>query len=501
MIRPSTCLYLFVFIFLVYGSTKSAFAEQDFQIVKSGDYQIIVADKLASTFDGRDILGTHLFWYNYQKDLISPETHESYSSVISFFQKTKGVIRYGGSANELPWKTCRGQLTVRPIVKPVPWYGPMQCQFGIEEYLSIIQSTGGNKAWVFANIAGVDGNLFSTRELSNEASQAASDFRVIASHLDRYWELGNELERGRYNWSPEMIAQRASQAGKEIVARDKDARLILPVIEFDSPNQPIRKIFNERLLRAMTQSVKGIALHLYYDGAPGGPPIPTQLKTVIESAATFRSITGHAGEVWITEHGRWPEGDGSIPDWKLRWYKTNDLDGVLGTADFLIGLAQIDEVAGAMLHGLRAGPWNIFEKSDGDPHLTGVGRLLILFSDSASGHRLQTRSVSLNRSNYKGGYDMRATAFIDHNQQTVSLWVVNRSPIPIFTLVSIPPHGVPAKFLKGSSLTCPVSDGKCTGNQFKVSPVNIGQVKDTQDGQKVMLPARSVITLQFKYIQ
>lgn len=476
-------------------------AEQNYKDVKLGTYRIEVTDKAVSRFDGRNLLGTHSLWWGYQKDLVSPITNESYPSVISFLAKTKSVIRFGGGVNEIPWKACADPLAARVEYKAVEWAGPMKCQFGINEYLSVIQQTGGKEAWLVANIAGIDYQLYSSTELVKSVGEAAVDMELHADNLMRYWELGNELERGRYNWSPEMIAQRASNAGKEIISKDPDAHLILPLIEFNAPNQPPRKIFNDRLLRAMKQPVDGVALHLYYDGAPGGPSIPTQLKTIVESAETYRAITGRAGEVWVTEHGRWPEGDGRNKEWKSNWYKTNDMDGVLGTADFLIAISQVADVAGAMLHGLRAGPWNVFEKTSADPCLSGVGLLLTLFADTSHDTRLQTHTSSLNKSGYKGGYDIRATAFSSEDKQKFSLWIVNRSPYSVSTKLSLSSRNSIAKFFKGNSLLCPIANGKCSGNQFRLLSVNNSQIKNDKNGLSVILPARSVTALEFEYLK
>lgn len=490
------------FIFTTgYARFVDANAEKSSEIVTSGEYHINVFDKFVSNFSARNLLGTHSLWWGYQKDLVSPITNKSYPSVLSFFYRTKGVIRYGGGANEIPWEACTGPVSSRKKVKAVSWAGPMQCRFGIEEYLSVVRASDGKESWLIANIAGTDYELLPMNQMVTTIGQAALYMKRSAVNLKRYWELGNELERGRYGWSPEKIARRASAAGVEISKIDTNARLILPLIEYDANKQPVRKVFNERLLRSMSHEVNGISLHLYYDGAPGGPSIPTQIRTVVESATLFREINGRQGEVWVTEHGRWPEGDTRSNNWEAQWYKTNDMDGVMATADFLIALAQVEDVAGAMLHGLRAGPWNVFEKSNHEPYLTGVGQLLDLFSEASSGNRLETRTVSLNQSKYKGGYDMRASAFVSPDNKIISLWVVNRSPVAITSQLTMPRHAVAAKLIKGSSLLCPLVDGRCSGDQFKVFQVNPEQVKYNQDKLKLTLPSRSVSVFQFGYMQ
>lgn len=338
-------------------------AEPSTHIVSQGAYRITVADAKASRFDARELLGTHSLWWGYQSDLWIPGSTNSYPTVNTFFKKSGGLIRYGGGANEIPWQACSAPIADRTPVKAVSWAEPMKCLFGVPEYLSTVRANGGGGAWLIANIAGVDFQIYGLNEMLLSVGQAATSLRATGADLDRYWELGNELERGRYGWSPETIAARASAAAQEILQRDPLARLVLPLIEYNDPNQPPRTVFNQRLLTSMTQPVSRLALHLYYDGAPGGPSVPTQLNTITETAALYRQVHGQPSAIWITEHGRWPEGLPGALNWQDSWYKTNDMDGVLGTADFLIALTQIEDVAGAMLHGLRAGPWNVFDKA------------------------------------------------------------------------------------------------------------------------------------------
>lgn len=499
MFHRSRLSALFAGVLALVGLAGSVGAEQKgSHIVMPGAYRIEVAVEKASSFDARGLLGTHSLWWGHQADLWVPGTTSNYPAVNSFFQSTKGIIRYGGGANEISWRTCGGPAVLRIAAKAVPWAGPMKCEFGIPEYLQTVRATGGQEAWLIANLAGLDQQIFSVPDMVAEVGGAAAMLQTEGHGLQRYWELGNEMWTGRLRWPPEMIANRANAAGQEIRRVDPAAKLVLPLIEYNDPRQPARKVFNERLLRAMTLPIDGIALHLYYDGAPGGPSIPTQISTVTDTAALYQKVHGGATPLWITEHGRWPEGEPGGKDWKSSWYKTNDMDGVLGTADFLIALAQIDDVAGAMLHGLRAGPWNIFDKTPLGPEPSGVGKLLLLFAEASPITRLQTRSTSQNQSEYKGGYDLRATAFASDDQRRISLWVINRAPTPIATELVLPATPSKMGFTKGSSLVCPVTNGRCAGSQYRVFPVNNEQVSPIKNGAIVNLPARSVTTLTFE---
>lgn len=464
--------------------------------VKNGAYEIVVEKSRVSSLEAVHLLGVHSLWWGHQNDLWVPGTSSNYPSVENFFQRVKGITRFGGGANEIPWTACSGSIITRQPVKAVDWAAPMPCLFGVPEYLNTLRKADNKNAWLIANIAGNDYKSYSEIELQANSEAAATYLRSNSVDFNRYWELGNELERGRYQWPPEMIAKRASAAGQSILRKDPAAMLIAPLIEYNAANQPPRRAFNERLLKALSVPLAGVALHLYYDGSPGGPSIPTQISTVIETANIYQKVKGNPAAIWITEHGRWPEGDPSQKDWKANWYKTSDREGVIGTADFIIGLSQIPEVAGAMLHGVRAGPWNIFDKTATGPSASGVGKLLLLLADTGATKRLITATHSENQSGYKGGYDIRAAAF-ERADGSVSIWVINRAATAITVNTDLSHNNPSLQFTTGNSLICLQSDGKCAGDQFRVFAVSRAQAQARSGSFAISLPAHSVSTLTF----
>lgn len=479
------------------ASLHLAHADSQPPFISPGPYRVVIEKTPVSDAPPHLLLGVHSLWWGHQNDLWIPGQSSNYQAVSSFLEKVQGIVRYGGGANEIPWSACTGPLAARKPVKAVDWAGPMPCLFGVPEYLQTMRKAGNANAWLIANIAGIDHLAYSETELQLNAGAAADSLKENAGDFTRYWELGNELERGRYQWSPEMIGRRASLAGQAILRQDAAARLVVPMIEYNASNQPPRKNFNERLLKSVTQPLAGIALHLYYDGAPGGPSIPTQINTVVETAEIYRKVKGNPASIWITEHGRWPEGDPGQKNWKSNWYKTNDMEGVLGTADFLIALSQVPEVTGAMLHGVRAGPWNVFDKTPNGPTPSGVGRLLLLFADTAPAGRLRTKTTSENQSGYKGGYDMRAAAFDSPNKDALSVWLINRASNAISVNLDLRQRTKKPVFLSGSSLICPLVEGKCSGDQYRTFPVSKNQVQNHEAGATVSLPANSVNTFIF----
>lgn len=460
---------------------------------KPFDYHAVVQDVAASHHPARDLLGVHSLWWGHQETLMDG-AGLTFPAVESWLRATGGVIRFGGGANEIPWEACGDHRENRKAFKAVPWAGPMVCRFGIDEYLQLTRKSGGTKAWLLANIAGEDQMPWSDEKMRAEAGKAARALVEMAPDLQRVWEIGNELDRGHRLWPTERLAARVSLAATAILAADPKAKLVLPMMDYDVPRQLKRIEYNKRFLESITIPVQSIAHHIYYDGLKGGPSIPTQLKPIVDSAALFRKLKGKPAEVWITEHGRWPDGDPSEPDWKTRWHQTNDLSGVISTADFLIAISQIEEVAGAMLHGLRAGPWNIFEKGPNGLQPTGVGRLLEMLAQTGATTRLKTTSEGVNRSGYRGGYDVRAAAFKTGRSGELVLWIVNRSPEPAKLFVALP-AALLGSFDSGRSLICLQRDGRCTGDQFREIEMRETQLNAAAGGVSVSLPAAGVTVI------
>jgi hypothetical protein len=461
-------------------------------------YRLTVTDNVLSSAPARQLLGVHSLWWGHAEGLFAEDGRQTRAEVRDWLAATGGVLRYGGAVNEISWRACAGPQKERLPVKAVPWGGPMRCRFGSPEYLDLLRDAGLSTTWFLPNLAGIDYQLGDIDWLAAEAAEQAGLIADQAPLASRFWELGNELERGRYQWSPEQLGQRATAVGQAILERDRQAQLVLPLIEFDHPAQPPRRKFNERLLKATSLQLAGFAMHQYYDGAPGGPSISTQLSTLRDTASQIARTPGAPAVIWITEHGRWPEGDGSNPDWRQQWYRTNDMDGVLGTADYLVGLSQIAQVSGAMLHGLRAGPWNQFDIVAGVPRPTGTAQLLEMLGSSGAEQRLATYSFSRNDSGYAGGYELRGAAFRDAGRQQLVVWVVNRAEHAVGMDLNLQGATGSLGLGHGQALQCLRTDAPCQGADFERTPLADVLPEAPARSVRLKLPPRSVVVYRFE---
>ena len=442
--------------------------------------------------DASLLLGTHSLWFDFPR-----KYWEGRDSLVSVFQRaTNGIIRFGGGVNEAEWSVCGNPFVDRKRAKVVDWAGPLLCEFGWDEYLDVALRGEQGYVWFVANVVGQDGIQYDDEVMRGKVQQAADRLRTLAPFANRIWELGNELERGNVRWGASQISRRLVLAGKAIREVDPNATLVAPLTEFDPSPITSRAAFNSSLLQGYGRSFKEFSVHQYYDGAPGGPKVSTQLmnlRDIVRQVSSF--VPG--GSVWITEHGRWPEGMPSNPGWKDNWWQTNSLGGVISTADYLIGISQIPQVNGAMLHGLRAGPWNVMTFTHGNASLTGVGHLLSIFSQIEGKKRLVTELSGGRFPSGWSSYDARVAALSTAEKDRVAVWAVNRSSRPLFFRLKQDGRVRPWRIIKSLSLECISGEHDCPSEKLKVHEGDVNMLSAVySSGEKaIVLPPHSVLAI------
>lgn len=379
----------------------------------------------------KNLFGLHSLWWGVQATLanddgvVTPEVADTL--------KVSGVsaIRNGGGANESNWRECIGPQASRKAQKVVDWAGPMVCRFGVAEYERLNDALGVRVSWHIANMVGYEMQVNSPEAQSVSAAHHARTVANLAPRRTRYWEMGNELERGRLKWPAAEIAARTEKVARAIGTADPEAKLVLPLTEYRPAWMRDDKEHNRELIRRFKPYSNSFALHLYYDNPPDGPSVANRLQLI---TSTIRLIQGEGvtePAIWITEHARWPKGNSSMSNWKTNWYQTEDFDAVLSTADFLAGLSQIEPVVGAMWHGLRTGPWNFLREHNGRVEMGPIAELYRFLRPSQDLTALETRLTSRPTQDHLGRYAIRASAFTqDHAPgvpRSTIVWIVNRS--------------------------------------------------------------------------
>lgn len=444
------------------------------------------------------LLGVHSLWWGmtapyYANGNLAPVLR-------NLFASTGGVMRFGGAANEADWSMCGNELTQRSAAKVVTWAGAMRCDYGWSEYLNSTLNQGKGNAWMIANVVGNASGEYSESTLDSQLRTGASRLAQLAHSANRTWELGNELERGAVNWGPEKMAARLKLAAKSLRGADPQATLVFPLTEYDPPNWS-RKAFNDTLLKNAAGNFTDFALHQYYEGAKGGPRVSTQLMVVREAAAQIEQHIGKGGGLWLTEHGRWPAGLPEDKGWEANWWLTNSMSGTRATADYLIGLSQIPAVKGAMLHGVRAGPWNIVANGSSGPYLTGVGKLLQLFGQSGAKFRLRTATTGAEFPVDWAGYLGRVAAFETGTSGEYVIWGVNNGATSFNARLTIGGLNRQVDVLDAATLACPKTEVECSTEKVILSPQTANRaayLRSSSAETVLTLPANTVFTLRLR---
>lgn len=378
------------------------------------------------------LFGVHSLWWDTQNDLADANGVVKAAAITALRDAGVTLIRYGGGANELDWSGCYGAMKARFAQKVVDWAGPMRCRFGLAEYEQLNKAIDASASWYIANLVGFAGKQTSPGTMASAAGGMAEAVKANAGNRARYWELGNELERAQLKWPVNTIVNRGKLVAQTIRTVDPQAHFVVPLLEYRPDWISDEDAHNLELIRRFKDIASDYALHVYYDNPPEGPSVSNRLQVISTVARQLKRERVADPAIWITEHARWPTGDSRKPNWKKNWYQTGNFDAVLSTADFIIGLTQIDLVAGAMWHGLRAGPWNFLVNDDGTIQPGLIARLYGFLKPAGDLSVLQTRTTSVVTPVHLGGYAVRGTAFT-HRQTTggsptLLVWLVNRSP-------------------------------------------------------------------------
>lgn len=396
-----------------------------------------VSDRVVKTI-GPEYFGFNLENTEFQLSLWDPEKHQVRPEVVRYLKDhfPGAVYRYPGgtTSNYHRWKTSVGVVKKRVPVRINDWTELPRIEFGVDEFLDFVDSTGG-QVWYVLNLKGDIDKLVSIDTMAREAGELTRHIHERKVPVLR-WELGNELDRFEEKWISNLYVDRAKAVMASVRKIDPKARFVAMMADFDA--QSDRGInasqYNTALARGLKGQVSEFAQHLYYDGEPDGPPVPNRTNHVCESIADARAGGIPADDIgfWITEHARWPEGQGE--EWNGNWNQSGDLGASIGMADLIISSTQLPQVKGSDLHALHGttGPWPMFHMPQGKSayHPSVTMHAYALLRETLLPEVLATEARSANPADYGGGYSARGTVMASADRSKYSVWAINRDAKP-----------------------------------------------------------------------
>lgn len=381
--------------------------------------------------------GFNLEWLEFQKGMLwDSNAHRVLPGVVDIFKAFPGAVyRFPGgtNSNHIDWRDAVGPVANRAPRKQVSWLAPLRAEFGLDEYLHFVKDVKG-QAWYVANLYGLlDG-------AADPAQLAVNAGRLAAYAKEREtegfppilrWELGNELDRAQYKWSPERLANTALQVSAAIAQSAPGSKFVH--LQQEYPAQAAKGFtairYNKELRAPLAVLKPEFAMHFYFDGPPDAPPADYFLKQLCQVVDGAKA-EGSQGKVWVTEQGRVPNAFWAKTPKEL-WPETANLQAAVSIADMLIALTQVPEAQGAFTHSLVASssPWPLVHpRSNGtvDPSVTLLG--MTVLRQSMLPDVLATKQVSSANGTLGASYLVRSAVLADASRENFTLWAINRSP-------------------------------------------------------------------------
>lgn len=410
------------------------------KINKSSQYKIIVKDKFINNLKP-SFFSFNIEWVGFQYSHWDSKNKIVNADVIDFLNNDfKGAIyRYPGGtvSNHFNWKFSTGKVGNRTKQKAVNWSDPLTTEFGFNEYLKFLDSVNGIP-WLVTNLHGGFSTEYDIEQLADLAFDWVKETNNLNVKILR-WELGNELDRGKYKWTFSKYSQRANIIKKSIKRSKPTAKYVLFLRDFDVEGEKSSYSYNRNLIKKDNDALSEFALHQYYDQPNGGPSVKNRLQYLCSCVEEVEKQKRDSPSIWVTEHARAPVKI-TKKGWKDDYKKTYDLQSALSVADYLTGLSKISGVKGAFIHSLSSsnGPWSLFHVNNKKVKPSLVYWSIKLLRNDFMPNVLETDIESLNNSSYLGGYDFRASVFTNRDYKKYKIWMVNRSSSKIEVRLKIP---------------------------------------------------------------
>ena len=455
----------------------------------------------------RTLYSFNMRYNQFERELFNESTWRPFTPITDQLLPMPGVFyRYPGGivANHFEWEKAALSRTDRMAQRASGEALDVYPYFGPAEYLEWMKQVKGT-AWWTLNLLGT-GKVSEFVELPS-ATMAESN-KKLASYLSSHYptqtqwmfQLGNELERNRYEWPNEKYVSRSRDTINAMLGVNPNAKFVAFMREFNIKYKYTRtgtssaSLFFKDVMTGLPM-IHDFSLQFYYDGQLSSTAkyvtIPDMLNKVQMALAMAKQARPDNYNVWITEHSkRFIITSGVAPP-------ANALDTGLSAGDFLLGMTQVPEVKGAGLQGLQ-GDRSVFYKDTlkGTPAFWALRML----ETQPWSRVLASRTVSPNKSGYPGGYDIRAVGFIDPTGTKLGVSAVNRHNQSMQLEINYAPFKNVSKavrhyHLSGVSGVDPAKIEKT----FNVvtAPTPIDKVFSSTGSIVIVLPPSSVSTITF----
>ncbi|MFD2333442.1 fibronectin type III domain-containing protein [Cohnella sp. GCM10020058] len=468
------------------------------------------------------LLGYNTDWLSSQDMLIDSTTSTTVKQ--AFYDLMQGVpaglMRVAGTDSmAMRWKYTIGTLEERTAFPSVYGGNTGKQRYGIMEWLNSTKTLDANRkiTWTFNMLKETamdqaDLAEFLTGDGVHDPNGGTNwaQKRIDLGHTDPVqiatYELGNELDQSS-RFPINTYIQKSKDIIREVKRVDPNAKFAALAVtgpwgsKYGGPTGNWRDWHNA-ILAQMGNDIDYITFHPYYYGLPPSE-IEKYLNSLRDDIAAWESSSAnlnpaHHIQIYISEHGVWPLGDGEPANYATYAYRTHDLNGTLGVAEFINRMYKRPEVSLMALHVLVGSPWGVLNEATGDTlYATGLRDLMKVEGESLGANVVQT-SISGDLTNPDN-----ASSTISVNAMTtasggINLVIVNRDP-DIERPLSLTFDGGSYKLVKKTVLTADTLESTDTATS---RPITVTTTNETGTSAitSYTVPKKSMVVLHLQHL-
>lgn len=360
-------------------------------------------------------------------------------------------LRYPGGnlSNHFASDWAVGPVADRRPQRLIEHAAALPVRFGPREYFDLVRAAGA-RSWYTLNLVGWDDERHGVERPSSECAAANGRLAALRRQLDptpgpRWYHLGNELDRNRYQWPVDRYLQRCRETMAAVRAADPEARFVAFLRDFDlglrAAGGPPRGIDHAAQVLDGLPDVADASLQVYYDRAAGEgqrSDLTWRWGLIDRFLSALPRRAGRPVAVWITEHAQARDLQVREGPRRQKLASTSGIGGAVASADFVLGALRRPAIQAAFWHAVGGGVWwDLFEPGPGALMPTPAYHAFRLLREHLAGAVMDCEVRSSDGGTYAGGYDVNATALQDAPHHWTVL-VANRAPDPADLTLVLP---------------------------------------------------------------
>jgi len=360
-------------------------------------------------------------------------------------------LRYPGGnlSNHFASDWAVGPVADRRPQRLVEHAAALPVRFGPREYLDLVAAAGA-RSWYTLNLVGWDAEQYGVERPSAEVAAANGRLAELRRQFDptrgpRWYHLGNELDRNRYQWPVERYVQRCRETMAAVRAADPESRFVAFLRDFDlgwrAAGGPAHGIDHAAKVLAGLPEVSDASLQVYYDRAAGEgqrSDLGWRWRLIDRFVTALPRRAGRPVALWITEHAQARDLQAREGPRRMKLATTSGIGGAVASADFVLGALRRPVIQATFWHAVGGGVWwDLFEPGPGTLRPTPAYHAFRLLREHLAGAVVDCEVRSSDGGTYAGGYDVN-TAVLQDAPRHWTVLVANRAPVPADLTLVLP---------------------------------------------------------------